>query len=137
MEFVVNARTNVQLAWFRKTYHPTKPLEQLAEEGLLDEFLLHTRSVDYARSIINMAGYRIKRVKLELYGPNSRLGGLDRFYKVAKDGESWKQFLKRYGLAANDNGPPGFNIVIEVEPHPGALRKMAAKQAPPRRCALR
>ena len=92
---------------------------------------MHIRSVDYARSIINMAGYRIKRVKLELYGPNSRLGGLDQFYKVAKDGESWEQFLKRYGLAANDNGPPGFNIVIEVEPHPGALRKMAANDNVP------
>ncbi|MCZ6771396.1 MAG: hypothetical protein O7G83_05350 [Proteobacteria bacterium] len=132
MKSIVNARTNVQLAWFRKTYYPGKSFQQLVDEGLLDEFLRQTRSVQYAETVINMAGYRIKRVTLDLAGDDVPLKVMAEFYKAGRSGETWKQFLKRYGLRGNDLGPPGFNIKIEVEPDPNAFRNVAASDTPPR-----
>jgi hypothetical protein len=120
MGWVLNARTNAQLTWFRNTYHPGKSFAALQEEGLLDAFILHTRSVDYARSLIAMSGYRIKSARFVFFGEPGRLWPLGQRFQVAADGETWAAFMRRHGLGETDLGPPGVRIEIDVEPHPAA-----------------
>ncbi|MFQ5618177.1 MAG: hypothetical protein ACE5FR_04325 [Rhodospirillales bacterium] len=134
MKSITNVRTNVQLTWFRETLsgHPDKSFQQLVDEGLLDDFLIHTRSVQYARSIINMAGYRIKRVSLVLTGEGYPIKEMEKYFKIGKDGETWEQFLKRYSIGEDDISPPDFDIKIEVEPHPDAFGNVAANDNLPR-----
>lgn len=116
MDWVLNARTNVQLTWFRNTYYPGRSFASLQEEGLLDEFVLHTRAVDYARTVINMAGYRVQAARFVFDGDPRRLWSLGRIYREAADGESWEDFLRRYNLGRNSLGPPNFAIEIDVVP---------------------
>jgi len=117
MKNVTNKRTDIQLVWFRNTYHPAKSFKELNEAGLLGDFLRHTRSVQYAESIINLAGYRIKSVKLDdLAELPSAIGEDLSCFKVLSDAETAEQYLRRYGVSKKENGPGMFDILIEVEP---------------------
>ncbi|WP_193367021.1 hypothetical protein [Pelagibius marinus] len=121
MGWVLNARTNAQLTWFRNTYHPGRSFADLQAEGLLDDFILQTRSVEYASSLIEQSGYRVKAARFAFFGEPGRLWPLGKRFRVGAEGETWEAFMRRYGLGQTDPGPPGIRIEIDVEPNPAAV----------------
>lgn len=128
MSFVMNSRTNVQITWFKKTHYPEMSWNEFSQQDGVAAFLMNTRSLDYARSLINLAGYRVRKASLAMTGTGYPLSGFRETHIPGRAGESFDDYLRRHGLRETDAGPPPFSIVIEVEPHPAA-RSVARNRA--------
>ena len=120
LDWVLNARTNAQLAWYRRTHHPDLSFEQLQAEGHLSELLQHTRAVEFSRTFVTMAGYRVTSVEAEFFGPGGLMGSLKKNFSSSAGAEDWEDFLRRYGLNARSPTPPDMHIYLNIEPHPRA-----------------
>ncbi|MBY6205146.1 hypothetical protein [Halomonas denitrificans] len=127
MSFVMNSRTNVQITWFKQTHYPELSWDEFIEQAGVSEFLMNTRSLDYARSLIDLAGYRIRNARLDLTGTGYALGGFRESHIPGPAEESFDDYLRRHGLRETDEGPPPFDIVLEVEPHPAARRAATSR----------
>jgi hypothetical protein len=112
---ISNARTCAQVAWFKQTYFPGIPWNQVPADAL-SEFLLGTHSARYAAEVLAAAGYRVKSATIHVPGHRYAIGQLRANFEPDASGETFEAFLARHDLSLTSPTENSFTIELEVEP---------------------
>jgi hypothetical protein len=115
LQTISNARTCAQVAWFKMTYYPFTPWDQIPPD-VVSEFLMGTHSARYGAEVLASAGYRVTGATIHVPGHRYPIGQLRANFEPDATGETFEQFLGRHNLSPETPTENAFTITLQVEP---------------------
>ncbi|MEX2202105.1 MAG: hypothetical protein WD711_11965 [Dongiaceae bacterium] len=117
MEHIANPTTLVTTNWWKRTYFPGIPWDEIPAQRISD-MLMSTHSVDYARRTLAAMGYRVKGARVTFDGAASHNRPLEVFSRwFQSSSETWQQFVARHRIDPEaGNATASFNIELDVAP---------------------
>jgi hypothetical protein len=115
MSTIINQRTIAQISWFKRTYYPNTPWSAIPDEEMTRAIML-THSGRYGAENLAVAGYRVRRARLNIGDDVDADGLLMESGFVPEGGETFEAFIARHGIEEDTPVWEWFDITFDVEP---------------------